>query len=257
MRISAILFFVFTILTPYSGEGQDHAITTRGDTLRGAIKMFNFGAEKKIQVAGTNKSRLTLPIFQVRSFVIDNDEYRPVKGPSGYAFMKVIKDGYLSLYAFQLPNQTTFDGLFLSKKDGSGLEVPGLNFKRAMKNFMEECPGTVSKIEDGTFGRKDLDALVDHYNDCIQSKSQPASKPAVVTNTVPPITSSSWTILGEKVSSMNDFQGKSDALEMIAEIQSKISKSEKVPNFMIEGLRSTLKDKGVENELNTALQDLK
>ncbi len=53
-----------------------------------------------------------------------------------------------------------------------------------------------------------------------------------------------------------DFSGKSDALDMIADIKSKIAKSEKVQNYVIEGLKSTLTNAGLQTELDNALKEL-
>jgi hypothetical protein len=58
------------------------------------------------------------------------------------------------------------------------------------------------------------------------------------------------------VKSQPDFPEKKNALEMIAEIKSKINSSQKIPNFLIEGLKSTLNDQDLDDELDSALQAL-
>ncbi len=54
------------------------------------------------------------------------------------------------------------------------------------------------------------------------------------------------------------FEGKSNALEMIHEIQAKIKKGEKIPNFLTEGLKEYLKDQDTIQELlEKALAEVK
>lgn len=260
----AALISLFSI---NSVSAQDFAVTHRGDTLRGKIKIYNFGADRKIQINTPDKKKTVLPVFQVKSVILDNEIFQPVKGPSGYEFMKLLKEGYLSLYAFQVQNQSTYDGMLLTKRDGTSMEVPNLNFRKSMKKFLDECPGTTAKIDDGTFARKDLTVIVDHYNECVTRNSAPpvaqSEKPVQAPLTQSPQpevaapTSSSFAILEDRVKGLDDFDGRADALEMIAEIKAKLSRGEKIPNFLVEGLKGTLKDKGVDDALTAALAEIK
>jgi hypothetical protein len=256
--LTSILPSIFFVALAASSYGQDYAVSTRGDTARGTVKFFDYGSEKKVQVVGSDNKKINVPLLQTRSVFYENETYHPVKGPAGYVYMKLVKSGYLSLYAFRYPNQSTFDGLFFVKKDGDVMEVPNLNFKRAMKKFMAECPSTAAKIEDGSFSRKDVPLIVDHFNACISSQTPPPATPAPAeVPTIEVINTGTWVALSEKVAALTEFDSKADVLEMIAEIQKKISGNEKVPNFMIEGLKNSLHDKGVDAELAAALQEVK
>lgn len=266
MKTFAFLVTVLSIAPFVSVSAQDLAVTHRGDTLRGKIKIFNFGGDRRVQVIAADRKKTVLPVFQVKSVILDNEVFQPVRGASGYEFMKLIKEGYLSLYAFQLPNQSTYDGIMLTKRDGSSMEVPNLNFRKAMKKFLEECPGTTAKIDDGTFGRKDLTVIVDHYNECVTRNSAPAvaknekAAPAPTTPAQQPEAEADvtpWTALEDRVKALGDFDGRTDALDMIAEIKAKVARGEKVPNFLAEGLKGALKDKGIDEELNAALSGLR
>jgi hypothetical protein len=256
--LTSILTSIFFVALAASCYAQDYAVSTRGDTVRGTVKFFDYGSEKKVQVVGSDNKKVIIPLLQTRSVFYQNEIYHPVKGPAGYAYMKLLKSGYLSLYAFRYPNQSTFDGHFFVKKDGDLMEVPNLNFKRAMKKFMSECHSTTAKIEDGSFSRKDVPLIVDHFNACISSQTRTPTTPAPAeVPTIEVINSGAWVALSEKVAALTEFDSKADALEMIAEIQKKISGNEKVPNFMIEGLKNSLRDKGLDAELAAALQEVK
>jgi len=126
-----IFLFLILMIAYQCSSAQDFAVTVKGDTVYGSIKPLTYGLEKKIQITRADKKRTMLSMFEVKSFVFDGETFHPIKGPNGYAFMKLLKRGYLSLYAYQLDNQLTYDGLFLVKRDGSSLDVPNLTFRKA------------------------------------------------------------------------------------------------------------------------------
>lgn len=253
--VHVILVLIF-LLAFQCSHAQDYVLTNRGDSIPGSVKIFNTGVQKRVTVTGADKKKQHIDLLNVREFRFENDIYRPMKGPNGYSFMKMISDGYLALYGFQLEGQVNYDGLFLTKKDGTGMEVPNLNFKKGLKNYLEDCPEVVEKINEGTYGKKDLNTIISEYNSCIQGKSVNHSK-IIAENQEIKKKSGPWETLSEKLSAHPDFEGKSDAIDMIGEIKGKISRMEKVPNFMIEGLRNSLKPSNLQAELENALLELK
>ena len=234
---------------------QDYVVTAKGDTIKGEVKLMSFGSNSTVKLTGSDKKKSTYTIFQVQSFAYKNEIYQPVKGPNGYTFMKLKKAGYLSLYAFQIPNQLTFDGLYLTKKDGTSMEVPNLSFKKMMTKFLSECDSVVNKIDKGRLTRRHLDAIVDEYNACIISKTIDYTK-MISLQTEQAVKISAWDILEEKLKVKADFDGKVSALEMITEIKGKIKKDEKVPNFLTEGLTKILNPTELKIELENALKEL-
>jgi hypothetical protein len=251
-----ILLFFLIMLVYQCAKAQDYVVTTKGDTIRGDVKPLSYGPEKKVQVTTPDKGKTTYSIFQTRAFRFKEEVYQPVKSDRGYVFMKLIKPGYLSLYAFQPENQVAFDGMFLQKRDGSGMEVPNLSFKKQMTRFLGECEKVAAKIESGDLSKKSIDQIVDEYNKCIDDRTADHGN-AIVQQEVRSKKISSWDVLEEKVKAKGDFEGKTDAIEMIADIKSKISRGEKVPNFLLEGLKSSLSQAELSTELEHALNDLK
>jgi hypothetical protein len=154
-----------------------------------------------------------------------------------------------------MENQMTFDGLYLVKRDGSRTEVPNLSFKKAMTRFLADCSSVSTRIEQGDLNKKDLNTIVDEYNLCITSRTQSANK-TIELRQEQTKKISSWDMLEEKVKAEGDFEGKKDALDMIAEIKGKIGRSEKVPNFMLEGLKSSLPQASLKEALENALKEL-
>jgi hypothetical protein len=241
-----------------SSFAQDFIVTVQGDTLKGEVKPLTYGTEKKIQLTEPGKKKVIYPFFKVKAFSVGGGLFQPVKGPDGYVFMKLLKSGYLSLYSFQHPNQTLYDGLYLLKKDGTGIEVPNLTFKKGMRNFLDDCPAVADKIDSDVLNKRDLNQIVDEYNACIDSRSSRTETAVAANRPLPqPVkTSSAWEALENKVKAQPDFAEKENALEMIGEIKNKMAASQRIPNFLIEGLKSSLSAETFKTELENALKEI-
>lgn len=252
LRISLLTLLLFACLW---SNAQDYLITSKGDSLTGVVKPLMFGVDKKVQVITPDKKKATYPIFQVRSYRYKDEIYQPVKGPEGYTFMKLGKPGYLSLFYYQLPNQVSFDGTYLLRRDGKGIDVPNLGFKKVMKNFLQDCPPLVDKLESGELTKRDLNLIIDEYNQYVNDKTNARDK-VIAEKQVQQKSISAWDVLEDKVKTQEEFEGKSNALEMIADIKNRIQRSEKVPNFIIEGLKSSLPQDTFKAELENALKEI-
>jgi hypothetical protein len=210
----------------------DYAITAKGDTVRGDLKLLSYDLLDRLQV-GSGRDKILFKAFEVREAVLDNERYRPVLWDNAYRLMKVIKDGYLSMLAFRLPNQTMFDGRMLMKKDGSKVELPNLAFKKIVASFVTECESVETKIKDGTLGRKDIDAIIDEFNECIAGRTALAKREARVDISL--------------VDQLAAFQKQvetaavaKDAQDMLADILDKVKQKGEVPNYLVEAFRSSL-----------------
>jgi hypothetical protein len=257
MKSGILYIFItfFAILFHSVAFAQDILVTAKGDTIKGEIKPLTYGVDKKVQVVEPGKKKVIYTIFQIKSFSFKGETFQPVKGPNGYTFMKLIKSGYLSLFAFQPENQVTYDGAYLLKRDGTGIEVPNLTFKKGMRKFLDDCPAVENRIENDELNKKDLYQIIDQYNACVDGRS--ATQQKVVNAKIEQTKKiSAWDVLEEKVKTEPDFEGKSNALEMIGEIKSKISTSQKIPNFLLEGLKSSLNQDVFKTELENALKEV-
>lgn len=243
------------LMLAYECSGQDYVVTIKKDTLQGEVKPLTYGSEKKVQVTTADKKKTVLGVTQVFAYVYRGETYHPVRNDKGYTFMKLIKPGYLSLYAFQAENQVNYDGRYLVKKDGARLEVPNITFKKGLTKFLAECDAVVIKIENGTLGRTMLLEIVDEFNACIDSKTR-ATNQVIATETAQIKKAAPWDVLQEKLNAEPEFEGKKDALDMISEIRKKVRQSEKVPNFLIEGLKNALASRNLQAELDAALKEI-
>lgn len=237
---------LFVVAVGLTSRSQDFVVDLKGDTLKGSVKLITNGYDKRVQVQGASKEKKTLSIMQVKTVTMNNERFDPVRFSTTYVFMKLIHEGYLSLYAFQIEKQLSFDGLYLLKKDGKGMEVPNLGFKKHMNAFLQECEGISRSVSSGEMGRSDLKAIVDKFNACIVQNTAMLSevKKSETISTVP----EPWHELQQNVEA-SSIENKSDVLEMIKDAKSKLSRGEKLPNFLVEGLKSSLR-------VNTELSEL-
>lgn len=247
------IFFLILALIYSSSDAQDYVVTVRGDTLRGKVKPQSYGPDKKVSVKDTSGKKTTLSIFQTKAYVIDNETFHPVKNEKGYTFMKLVKPGYLSLYAFQPENQTTYDGSYLLKRDGAGIEVPNLSFKKIISRFLADDTELSERIEKGDFNKRQLNEIIDEYNDYINKKSikQNENFAALIEKSK---TLQGWQALEDKIKTTDNFEKKDNVLEMISDVKTRINNSEKIPNFLIEGLRSALAETEFKADLENILK---
>ncbi|HET9486012.1 MAG TPA: hypothetical protein VFO54_01185, partial [Chryseosolibacter sp.] len=222
--------------------------------LTGEVRPLFFGPQHKVQIVGPGKEKSTFSLFDVRAFSSDGDIYHPVKGEKGYVFMKLVQPGYLSLYAFQPENQPRFDGLFFKKADGANLVVPNLGFKKYIGQFLEDCPLVVQRIKDGELGKKNLTEIVQAYNACVDGRTIDHGK-VIALRAEQNTRLSAWDSLEEKVK-VAEFSEKNNALEMIAEVRRKIRQQEKIPNFLLEGLKNSLQNTGLTVDLELAMKEV-
>lgn len=244
-----ILLLILMLVVYHCSHAQDYVVPLRGDTLYGSVRPTGAGLNQRVQVAAEGSKKKSFGVVEVREFKYKNEVYRPVKGLEGYTFMKLLRDGYLALYAFQPPNQSAYDGRFLLRKDGSGIEVPNLTFKKSMTRFLSDCPAVTSKIDEGELNKRELEAIVDEYNNCVTKNTATV---AVEIQKLNPLDA-----LEQKVKAKEEFSGRSDALDMIAELKKKVQTGEKIPNFMLEGLKNALSSQpDLATDLDTALKEL-
>jgi hypothetical protein len=244
-----ILLLILMLVVYHCSHAQEYVVPLRGDTIRGDVRPAGIGVTQRVQITPKDGKKKSFGVTEVREYKFKEDIYRPVKGVNGYVFMKLLRDGYLSLYGFQPDNQTNYDGRFLSRKDGQGIEVPNLTFKKSISKFLNDCPSVAEKVDAGELNKRDIEQIVDAYNACVTTKTTAV---AVETQKLNPLDA-----LEQKVKSKDEFSGKSDALDMISEMKKKVQRQEKVPNFMIEGLKNALASQtDVASELDAALKEL-
>ena len=238
-----IILSLLLVLVGYCARAQsDYLITTKADTIHGEVRILTYDQLDRAQISNNGKKE-TYTALQILMLNKDNEVYKPVKNYNTINFMKVIKAGYLTLYGFRLPNQSTYDGRFLAKLDGSFMEMPNLSFKKMMAGLLADCSELSEKIKKGEIGKRDIEEIVEQYNLCLSKEN-----PVVVQESVAPAESQSNTSQLEAIQSLinkvndQDFSSRKDALDILRDMESKVNRNENIANYLIEGLQSLLKD---------------
>lgn len=236
---------------------SDYVVFLQGDTLYGEINYLNYGKDKRVQITHGEKNKSTYSMMQIKSFQMDNEQYHLIKMIDQYTFMKPAHLGYLSLYLFQFENQLTWDGQYLYRLDGKGIEVPNLSFKKRMGEFLADCSALADDVIEGKLGKKDLSQIINLYNECIAKRTESLENAATKDIQEMSIEKSKiWGELETAVQNSEVLSDKETILEMIIEAKAKVMNSEKIPNFIIDALKKSIEPDSISKALlNQALKE--
>lgn len=226
----------------------DYLVTSRADTLKGDIRLLSYDKVDRVQISINGKKEVYTAL-QVLLVNIDSVNYKPIQKENTIRLMQVLKSGYLSLYAFNFPNQYMFDGRYMVKLDGTAMEMPNISFKKIMARYLEDCDEVSQKIKKGELAKADINTIIDEYNICV-AKLKPATTTSAASEELMALQN-----LSAKVKELN-FDAKEDALDILKDMQSKLEKKEKVSKYLIDGLEAALKDQPAIAEDLAKLTDL-
>lgn len=229
--IQLILLLICLIVYGVSAQ-TDYVVLVKGDTLYGSVKFLNYGNDHKIQITAPDRKKTLYGKLEVKAFKQEGQVHHTIRTEQGYSVMRLLKEGYLSLYAFQMENQNTWDGRYLFKRDGSGMEVTSLLFKKRLKGFLADCTEVVGKVESKELSRNDLDEIIDQFNICIDQRTREAEIQSAKANKLDE--------LEKAVTALEESENKSTALEVIAELRLKVQRGEKVPSIFEKTLLDAL-----------------
>lgn len=246
LNLAVILFLVV-----FGAAAQsDYMVTLKSDTVKGELRILSYDQQDRIQVS-MNGKKVLYKALEVLIVSIKNSFYKPVQMDNTIRFMKVIKSGYLSLYGFRMANQSTYDGRYLVKLNGDAREMPNIGFKKVMAAYLEDCSALSEKLQNGDIGKSSIEEIVDQYNTCL-TKEKPA--PVVTQALAPesPTQTKQLEAIQQLITKIKtlEFATRQDALDILSDIESKVTRNENVANYQLDGLRSTLK------EQTTITQDL-
>lgn len=239
----------FLTLAACPTHGQDYIVTVRGDTLRGKVRIIPLSNIDNAQVIVENK-KSEHSALNTLVVSMGPDKYHTISIVDGYRFLKLAKSGAVNIYMARQSEGMPYNIPYLVKKTGEVLEVPNLFFGKKMASFLKDCPAIKQKLEDGQFGKKDLNQIVDEYNQCIEDQTKKA-----FASTQDP-----------KLVALFQLNGRlreaasipADVMDILADMYQKVKDGKGVPNYMIVALRGSLKDyPGYQMELDTLVEKLK
>ncbi|HQQ98856.1 MAG TPA: hypothetical protein PLX35_16405 [Cyclobacteriaceae bacterium] len=226
-------------------QTQDIVVTAKGDSLTGKAKIMAYDVIDRVQLTeGKTKKQFTA--VQVQGVRVGDTWYGPVRTEYGYRMMKILQPGFLSLYLGRAQNSMVYDVQFLVRRDGRTMEVPNLTFKKNMQEFLSDCPKVKEDLAAEKLTKKDIMTIVKEFNACLEpSGAKSSDHTAVVPDTDNRITALQH--LKDNLTN-SDIASRSDAIDILNDLQDKIKKNQSIANYQIEALRSMLKGTVVETE---------
>ena len=154
---------------------EGHIITNDNVTLHGKIKSTTPGQRSTqiVFIENGEKEKLKYKPFQIKGYHVDGMTYEskiydfdPAL-PYGYAvFMERINKGTVKIYYYwNTDKERGFTQTFLENDGDYLVEVNPLTFKRQMVQYFEEYPRLQSKIKRGDYKKKQLEEIVQEFND--------------------------------------------------------------------------------------------
>jgi hypothetical protein len=246
------ILLVFGLLFTSVFGQEDYVVTIKGDTLYGKLTFQQIGKIEQVKIKSDKNQ--TISSIQVREAKLKGITYRPVQFSGAVQMMQVIKDGYLSLLAFQPPGIMNYDGRLLMLRSGSILEVPSIGFKKHVSNFLSDNEALAARIQDGDFDKKDLDKIIDEFNSFIGKNTIETEQQMELESSLSPKLDAIDEIL-EAVRSSN-MEAKSETLEMLTELKDKLSNDKSIPQYLSNALKENLKSQHeLVKKLESVLKD--
>jgi hypothetical protein len=243
-----LLFFISG-----STHAQDVVVTAKGDSLAGKAKIMVYDIIDRVQLT-EGKSKKQFTAVQIQSVRVSDVWYGPVRTEYGYRLMKLIEPGFLNLYLGRAQNSMVYDVQYLVRRDGKTMEVPNLAFKKSMQEFLSDCPKVEEDIAADKLTKKDVAAIVKEFNACLQSSSPKNADHPVVADTDNRI--SALQHLKDNLSN-SDIPARTDAIDILNDMQDKIRKNQTIANYQIDALRNMLKGTVVESESEKLVEMLR
>jgi hypothetical protein len=233
--VPKLLFILFCLFVSTASFSQDFVVTIKSDTIFGDIKLLSYDLLDRVQV-NANKKKANFTALQVRRVSLKGELYAPVKLDKSIRLMKVVRSGFLSLYAYRAPGQGSFDSRILQKIGLDALEVPNIGFKKYVGDLVSDCPAVSERVANGELDRNKVETMIDEYNACIADYNNKRVEAAA----------SAATPVAELIDQMktkvaaSEISNKNDVNDLLNSIADRYKKKEPIPGYMKEGLKGYL-----------------
>ena len=290
MRIRLVIATIILFTTGNLIAQDQYIVKLNGDTLRGKLQI-NPMRDNTRSMYFKHEDGTKENIRPIRvSYVYYDQEYqfRSIPFNNQRLFMQIVKeDRNLSYYHYiHKRDNSVATTKVLAKPNGDALEISALSFRKQVENFLDDCPEVEAKIESKLYKYKDIDKLLEDYNNCnfpvvlassvdnnnVQSGA-PANTGAAVAVSDAAITSESQgqvstakqTKLSEideyrkYVRGLNDFEHARDVLEWLTDVEFRVTQGRDIPNYLWNSLNAMTEGneelQTKSNTLKAALQD--
>lgn len=242
--------FIFTILLfSLPAIGQDILTKLSGETITGDVQLLAHSDGMPYAVVKNGKDKETIKLFDIQNISMPEFGFiKPLKVGEQYRFALLISEDYLSVYRYSASNRMDDFGMMALQKFGeSAFALPGImGFKKFMSDYLSECPEVADKIDEKELKRNDIDQIVKDYNGCIALKNAAKQEPtSYYKATASKISASKQDMLKDFETLLKyseKVENKDSVTDMFADLSSKLNSGDKVPEYLINAIKSAIKN---------------
>ena len=238
LALSFVLFSLATVSAQDSEEVESYVVNLKSDTIYGKVVIHIRKGQMQSVSVKTEEDKLNFKVYQVLAVATDDGSiYHTKKILEKYQFAKLVYPGYASYYLYSSEEVAAdkFTQQVLIKPDGQHVTFSSLAFRKRVAEFLGDCEAVQLKIEEGEYKRKDLEAILDEYNSCIISQTEMraqaiAKAPTLSTSEQAKIDAFAGFV--QKVAKMDEFNGNKELMDMLNDVQSKLTDKESIPGYL-------------------------
>lgn len=246
-KYSGIMMMAMFMICHLEVQSQDsYIVTLKGDTISGEVIFSSAkGNIDKLFFRPPGGKKRAYQAIELRTLYHEGSHFKILRY-QGYRFMKIQKSGYLSLLKFRDERGIDFNRTLLYKMDGQMRELPRLNFKKPMANFLSDCDLVALRVKNRELQLKDLNEIVDDYNLCIQERTEKRGLESSQDKRDEPETisdnnSEAYSIISDlKETYANEGAKTGDFEAIIGDIEGKLEENETVPPYLIQALKESI-----------------
>jgi hypothetical protein len=252
MKIVISSVFILFLTLNVQAQKEAYVIKINNDTIYGKVSIYYYQGQQIRLKKGKEKENYKA--HQIKQLVSNDQVYHPIKILGRYQLALLTEQGYLSLYHYSNSEKTSvgsFNTPILVKATGELLLIENIGFKKATSKFLSDCNTTLQKFENNAYKKNDLLPIVKDYNKCItQNTNVIVGKIAEEKTEAQKL--DELNAIKKSIDSSKLIQDKSDLIEMIADIKSKVKRKEDFPNYLINLFREQISKDSVLIEMFNA-----
>jgi hypothetical protein len=244
-KISCLAFGLLICFFSAHSQQEDFAVSIKGDTIRGKMSIIDSPLSGHSLVVKVDKKKVSYPSFRLSELNKEGEVYHVRKIEGRYQFVKLVHQGFLSLYKYSPNDQQSaqlFQGSILIRKDGKSQPVPNLGFKKQMSTFLDDCESLSENILTGGYSKKDLIKIIDEYNACIPEGYSPEPGDIVEEIVYTPDTSKIDELIN-KVKSDTSLSGNTELQDMLIDVKTRYTAGNEIPSYLSSIIKSNLNGK--------------
>ena len=282
--IAIIILFISNAL-----YAQDqYIVKLNGDTLRGKLQI-NPMRDNTRSMYFKHEDGTKENIRPIRaSYVYYDEEYqfRSIPYNNQRLFMQIVREERnLSHYNYiHKRDNSIATTKVLAKPNGDALEISALAFRKQVAKFLDDCPEVEARVEAKKYKYKDLDQLLDDYNNCdfpvVASSNLGNNQPENKSETAPAVVAANTAVASNGspeeltakqtkllqvddyrryVRGLEDFEHARDVLEWLTDVEFRVTQGREIPNYLWNSLDAMTEGhqelKAKSTELKAALEN--